>query len=59
MRQGEQLRTSVLAGCYNEADGDFVMEQMKEPEIKRYELAGGMLRIYQSNDSYLEFQRIE
>jgi hypothetical protein len=58
-RQGEQLRTSVLAGHYTEADGDLAFESSQVVELRRYEIRGGMLRIWQGESTYLDFGRVE
>jgi hypothetical protein len=53
------LRTSVLAGILTDTSGGVTHEAAQGIELRRFELIGGMLRIWQSDDSYLDFARAE
>jgi hypothetical protein len=53
------VRTKVLAGHFNEFDGDLVLEKAGIVENRRFELLGATLRVYQDEGNYLEFVRAE
>lgn len=58
-RQGEQMRTTVLAGHFNAYDGELKLLQGGSVETRRFEATMGRLRIWQDEGSYMEFVRIE
>ena len=55
---GGKIFMSSLVG-HRVRDGKVLVEQVNHQEVRRYELLGTTLRIYQSAHQYLEFVRIE
>jgi hypothetical protein len=57
--EDEFIRTELKLGYFTDSKGDIHVERMGVVEVRRVELAGGRLRIFQDSSSYLEFERIE
>jgi hypothetical protein len=53
------VRCELKLGYYTDSRGDIHVERPGVVEVRRVELAGGRLRIFQDSSSYLEFERIE
>ncbi|HEX6811570.1 MAG TPA: hypothetical protein VF384_08110 [Planctomycetota bacterium] len=53
------MRCELKLGYYTDSRGDIHVERPGTLEVRRVELAGGRLRVFQDARSYLEFERIE
>lgn len=53
------VETVIKLGFYTDDDGDIHVEEPGTMKMRRIDLVRGMIRIYQDNDSFLEFERIE
>ena len=58
-RDRGQIRMTALAGHFNDADGDLVLEKAGLVETRRFELLGSVLRVLQDDANWLEFVRAE
>lgn len=60
-RVGERddLRLTVLAGHFNEDDGDIRIEVAGAAVTRRFEITGPALRVHQGGGDWLEYVRIE
>jgi hypothetical protein len=56
-RDGVQL--TLLAGHFNEEDGDVVIEAPGTSLARRFEIIGSTLRVHQEGDDWTEYVRIE
>jgi hypothetical protein len=57
--EGDVLRLTLLAGHFNEENGDIKLEVPGETMNRRFEIAGGTVRVHQGGGDWLEFARIE
>ena len=57
--EDEFIRCELKLGYYTDSKGDIHVERPGVTEVRRVELAGGRLRIFQDTSSFLEFERIE
>jgi hypothetical protein len=57
--EDEFMRCELKLGYFTDSKGDIHVERPGLVEVRRVELAGGRLRIFQDSSSYLEFERIE
>jgi len=57
--EDEFVRCELKLGYFTDSRGDIHIERPGAVEVRRVELAGGRLRIFQDSNSYLEFERIE
>ena len=57
--EDEFMRCELKLGYFTDSKGDIHVERPGLVELRRVELAGGRLRIFQDSSSYLEFERIE
>lgn len=57
--KGDQLNGVVRLGWYTDGDGGVHLESPGATEQRRLELLRGMVRLYQDEHSYLEFERVE
>jgi len=55
---GGKIYMSSLVG-HHVRDGKVLVEQVNRQEVRRYQVMGTTLRIYQSSKEYLEFVRME
>ncbi len=53
------IQTEVKLSYFNDADGNVIVARPGERATRRVDLARGLLRIYQDDLSYLEFERVE
>lgn len=58
-RVDNKLQLTVLLGMFNDADGQLHLEQPGSVVVRDIEQLGDVLRIYQDQQSYLEFKRAE
>lgn len=58
-QDGDVLETEVKLGFFSDADGVIRVERRAERSKRRVEIARGLLRIFQDDRSYLEFERVE
>jgi hypothetical protein len=57
--EDEYIRCELKLGYFTDSRGEIHVERPGVVEVRRVELAGGRLRIFQDSASYLEFERIE
>ncbi|MCA8964553.1 MAG: hypothetical protein KDC48_06695 [Planctomycetes bacterium] len=53
------MQTEIKLSYFNDADGNVLVQRPGERAVRRVDIARGLLRIYQDDASYLEFERIE
>lgn len=51
--------TEVKLGFFSDVDGELHLEPRGLRQVRRIEVARGLLRVYQNDRSYLEFERVE
>lgn len=56
---GDQMIMNTLLGHRNKDNGDIALEPISYVTKHRFELMGAVLRLYRSQDEFLEFERIE
>ncbi len=56
---GDLVRTTVLVGHYNDADGDVHVEPAGSIELRRFERLDGFLRVHREGGDWLQFARVE
>ncbi|MFM1873559.1 MAG: hypothetical protein RL398_2981 [Planctomycetota bacterium] len=56
---GAGFETEVKIGCFTDVEGEFRLEPKGVKRSRRIEVARGVLRVYQDDKSYLEFERVE
>lgn len=57
--KGDQLQGVVQLGWYTDAAGGVHLERPGTTEQRRLEVLRGQVRLYQDENSYLEFERVE
>ncbi len=57
--QGDTLQTVVRLGWYTDGDGQVHVEKAGTLETRRLERLRGLVRLHQSENTYLEFERVE
>jgi hypothetical protein len=57
--QGDVVQTTVSMGWYTDGDGDVHLEKTGTIEQRRLERLRGLVRLYQGENTYLEFERVE
>jgi hypothetical protein len=57
--EGDRLRTKVELGWFTDEEGAVHVEPPGTIELRRVVQARGLLRVHQSEVSYLEFERVE
>jgi hypothetical protein len=56
---GDVLAMSVVLGFRNDVDGNIRLEQAGTAIRHRFTLLGPLLRVHQSEEAFLEFERVE
>lgn len=59
VRSGDDLRMTAVIGHYNVENGDIKLEIAGTEEVRRTRIVGGLLRIEENRDNWLDFARIE
>ncbi len=57
--KGQGFATEVKLGFFSDVDGELHLEPRGLRQVRRIEVARGVLRVHQNDRSYLEFERIE
>lgn len=57
--KGQGFATEVKLGFFSDVDGELHLEPRGLRQVRRIEVARGMLRVYQTDRSFLEFERVE
>lgn len=57
--EDDVLRTTIRCGWYTDGDGEVHLEQAGTDERRRIEQLRGLVRLYQGENTFLEFERIE
>ena len=57
--RGDRIYMNNLLGHRNLPDGNVELERTGHKDVRRYQLLGTTLRIYQSDTRYMEFLRVE
>ena len=57
--KGQGFATEVKLGFFSDVDGELHLEPRGLRRARRIEVARGVLRVYQTDRSYLEFERVE
>lgn len=58
-QKNDMLETEVKIGFYTDDGGKITLDPRGDKSKRRIEVARGLLRIYQDELSYLEFERVE
>ena len=58
-RRETGYQTTVQLGFYSDADGELHVEKKGELRNRRIDVVRGLLRIWQDESSFLEFERVE
>jgi hypothetical protein len=56
---GGEIHLTVLAGHVNDEDGDILIEPREARMVRRFQLAGAQLRVWQDQNAWIDFKRVE